>query len=159
MKFLKEHEAESYYNAVILSEDQEIIAKFNNLVLIHAPISVKISDKLSNYFQTLQEYYILKNNNQSKNIEILPIDQIKQMYQKNPQCISNYLTENEIESSKKFRNEKRKIEYFSGIIAAKACYLNYLKSSDNGSLHDIEIHKDDKGKPFYYSNIDMKRFL
>ncbi|HEA71140.1 MAG TPA: SDR family NAD(P)-dependent oxidoreductase, partial [archaeon] len=157
VKFLKEDEAESYYNAVILSEDQEIIAKFNNLVLIHAPISVKISDKLSNYFQTLQEYYILKNNNQSKNIEILPIDQIKQMYQKNPQCISNYLTENEIESSKKFRNEKRKIEYFSGIIAAKACYLNYLKSSDNGSLHDIEIHKDDKGKPFYYSNIDMKK--
>ncbi|KKN42669.1 hypothetical protein LCGC14_0710920 [marine sediment metagenome] len=155
-RFLKEDESHSYYNAVVLSEDQEIIAKFNNLAIIHAPISVKISDKLSNYFQTLQEYYLLKNNNQSKNIEILPIEQIKQMYQNDPNWISNYLTENEIESSKKYRNEKRKIEYFSGIIAAKTCYLNHLKYVDRSSLSDVEIHKDDKGKPFYYSNIDKK---
>ncbi|GAH75268.1 unnamed protein product, partial [marine sediment metagenome] len=49
-----------------------------------------------------------------------------------------------------FKNEKRKLEYFSGIITAKECYLK--QSSDIISYHDVEIQKDEKGKPFYYSN-------
>ncbi|GAH22902.1 unnamed protein product, partial [marine sediment metagenome] len=56
-----------------------------------------------------------------------------------------YLTENEIDGSMRFKNEKRKLEYFSGIVAAKECYKR--KSPDIISYHDFEIQKDEKGKP------------
>jgi len=155
VKFLKKDEEHSYYNSVILDENHEIIAKIGNLNIIHSPLSINISSRLSNYLTTLKEYYLLKKSKLSGNFQILPIEKLKQIYQVNPKFIENYLTEKEINVSKKFRNEKRKIEYFSGVIASKECYLK--QSSNNLSYNDIEIQKDEKGKPIYYSRKDNQK--
>jgi phosphopantetheine--protein transferase-like protein len=152
VKFSKIDDERSYYNSVILSEDQEIIAKIVNLEIIHAPISVDISKNLSAYLTTLKEYYLLNNGRLANNLHIIPIDKVKQIYKTDPSFLEKYLTKDEIESSKRFRNQKRKYEYFSGIIASKECFLK--QSSDINSYQDIEIRKDEKGKPFYYSHKD-----
>jgi phosphopantetheinyl transferase (holo-ACP synthase) len=149
-KFLKKDEERSYYNSVILDENHDIIAKVANLEIIHSPLSFDLSERLSNYLATLKEYYLLKNGKISNNFHILPIEKLKLMYQIDPKFLETYLTEYEIDASKRFRNEKRKLEYYSGIIAAKECYIR--QSPDITSYHDIEIHKDEKGKPVYYSN-------
>ncbi|MFX0082695.1 MAG: SDR family NAD(P)-dependent oxidoreductase [Candidatus Hodarchaeota archaeon] len=153
-KFLKKDEERSYYNSVILDEDQEIIAKIENLEIIHAQITVNLSNNLSDYLTTLKEYYHLKNNKIKNEIQVLPIAKLKDLYQINPKFFETYLTETEIENSKRFRNIKRKIEYFSGIIAAKECYRRII--AVDGSYHDFEIQKDEKGKPYYYSNKENK---
>ncbi|MFX1277800.1 MAG: beta-ketoacyl synthase N-terminal-like domain-containing protein [Promethearchaeota archaeon] len=149
-KFLKRDDEKSYYNSVVLSEDQEIIVIMENLEIIHAPMAKNISPNLSNYLGTLKEYYHLKNNINKHEIHVLPITKIHNLYQTNPKFLDYYLTEQEIDNSKRFRNLKRKIEYFSGIIAAKELY--FRNSYKRESYHDIEIQKDDKGKPFYFSN-------
>jgi malonyl CoA-acyl carrier protein transacylase len=149
-KFLKKDEERSYYNSVILDENHDIIVKVANLEIIHSPLSFNLSKRLSNYLATLKEYYLLKNGRISKNLHIFPIEKLKLMYQADPKFLEAYLTDNEIDASKRFRNEKRKLEYFSGIIVAKECYIR--QSPDIISYHDIEIQKDEKGKPFYYSN-------
>lgn len=154
-KFLKKDEERSYYDSVILSENQEIIAKIVNLEIIHTSLSVNVSNRLSDYLATLKEYYLLKNGKLSSCFQILPIEKLKQIYQINPKLVESYLTEKEIDASKRFRNEKRKIEYFSGIIASKECYLK--QSSTLISYNDIEIQKDEKGKPFYYSHKDKQK--
>ncbi|HDZ17112.1 MAG TPA: SDR family NAD(P)-dependent oxidoreductase [archaeon] len=154
-KFLNIDEERSYYNAVILSENQDIIAKIKNLEIIHAPISVELSQQLSDYLITLKEYHLIKNGNLTNTLQILPIDKIKQNYKSNPNFLEKYLTENEIEASKRFKNEKRKLEYFSGILASKECYLK--QSPTVGSYHDIEVQKDEKGKPFFYSNKETQK--
>jgi holo-[acyl-carrier protein] synthase len=137
-----------------LDENHDIIVKVANLEIIHSPLSFNLSERLSNYLTTLKEYYLLKNGRISNNFHILPIEKLKLMYQTDPKFLETYLTENEIDGSKRFRNEKRKLEYFSGIIAAKECYIR--KSPEVISYHDIEIQKDEKGKPFYYSNKDKQ---
>ncbi|MHA1933382.1 MAG: 4'-phosphopantetheinyl transferase superfamily protein, partial [Promethearchaeota archaeon] len=154
-KFLKKDEERSYYNSVILDENHDIIVKVANLEIIHSPLSFNLSERLSNYLATLKEYYHLKNGRISNNFHILPIEKLKLMYQIDPKFLETYLTENEIDASTRFRNEKRKLEYFSGILAAKECY--FRQSPDTISYHDIEIQKDEKGKPFYYSNISKKQ--
>ncbi|MHA2008977.1 MAG: SDR family NAD(P)-dependent oxidoreductase [Promethearchaeota archaeon] len=153
-KFLKKDEERSYYNSVILGENNEIIAKVGNLEIIHSPLSLNPSERLSNYLASLKEYYLLKNGKLSSNVHILPIEKIKLLYKLDNKLLETFLTENEIDGSKRFRNEKRKLEYFSGIIAAKECYLKNL--SDNLTYNDIEIRKEEKGKPFYYSNRDKQ---
>ncbi|MFW9873534.1 MAG: SDR family NAD(P)-dependent oxidoreductase [Candidatus Thorarchaeota archaeon] len=149
-RFVKKDEVRSYYNSVILSENQETIAKITNLEIIHAPFAVNISNSLSDYLATLKEYYHLKNIKVKGEIQVLPIVKLKHIYQRDPKFLETYLTETELENSTRFRNMKRKIEYFSGIVAAKECY--HRNSAENGSYHDFEIQKDEKGKPFYYSN-------
>ncbi|MHA1985170.1 MAG: SDR family NAD(P)-dependent oxidoreductase [Promethearchaeota archaeon] len=153
-KFLKKDEERSYYNAVILDDNHDIIVKVANLEIIHSPLSFSLSERLSNYLATLKEYYLLKNGKIFNNFHILPIEKLKLMYQTDPTFLETYLTENEINASKRFRNEKRKLEYFSGIITAKECYMRH--SADGISYQDIEIQKDEKGKPFYYSNKDKQ---
>jgi holo-[acyl-carrier protein] synthase len=135
---------------VILDENYDIIAKVANLEIIHSPLSFNISERLSNYLTTLKEYYLLKNGKLSDNICILPIEKLKSILQTDLEFLETYLTKNEIDASKRFRNEKRKLEYFSGIIVAKECYIR--QSPDKISFHDIEVQKDEKGKPFYYSH-------
>ncbi|MFX1499866.1 MAG: SDR family NAD(P)-dependent oxidoreductase, partial [Promethearchaeota archaeon] len=148
-KFLKIDEERSYFNSAIMNENQEVIALIENSEIIHTQISVILSNNLLDYFSTLLEYYKLKNTTQKQEIEIIPIVMIKKSLERDPQFLEKYLTKREIENSERFRNLKRKIEYFSGIIAAKE---SYIKSSPmNISYHDIEIQKDEKGKPFYYS--------
>ncbi len=149
-KFLKKDEERSYYNSVILDENYDIIIKVANLEIIHSGLSLNLSERLSNYLATLKEYFLLKNGKISNNFHILPIEKLKLIYQTDPKFLETYLTKNEIDASKRFRNEKRKLEYFSGIITAKECYIR--QSPDVISYHDIEIQKDEKGKPFYYSN-------
>ena len=154
-KFLKVDEERSYYNAVILSENQDIIIKIKNLEIIHAPISAELSKRLSDYLLTLKEYHLIRNGNLTNSLQILPIDKIKQKYQENPNFLDLYLTENEIKASKRFKNEKRKLEYFSGILASKECYLK--QSPTIISYHDVEVQKDEKGKPFLYSNKETQK--
>ncbi len=149
-KFLKKDKERSYYNSVILDENHEIIMKVSNLEIIHSPLSFDISESLSNYLATLKEYYLLKNGKNSNIFHILPIEKLKLLYQTDPKFLETHLTEYEIDASKRFRNEKRKLEYFSGIITAKECYIR--QSPEILSYHDIEIQKNEKGKPFYYSN-------
>jgi len=139
---------------VILDENHDIVAKVANLEIIHSQLSFNLTKRLTNYLATLKEYYMLKNGNISSNFHILPIEKIKSMFQTDPKFLETYLTEYEIDASKRFRNEKRKLEYFSGIITAKECYMR--QSPDIISYHDIEIQKDEKGKPFYYSSKDKK---
>ncbi|MFX1498741.1 MAG: SDR family NAD(P)-dependent oxidoreductase [Promethearchaeota archaeon] len=148
-EYLRKDEERSYFNSVILSENQEVIVKLVNLEIIHAPITINLSDKLSDYLLSLKEYYDLTNNKLEKEIRFSPIAKLKQKYQEDPKFLENFLTEIEFENSKRFRNLKRKIEYFSGIIAAKEAYFN--KYPNKGSYKDVEVQKDEKGKPFYYS--------
>ena len=154
-KFLKTDEERSYYNSVLLGENYEIIAKVKNLEIIHSPLSFNLSERLSDYLVTLKEYYLLKNGKMSNNLQILPIEKLKLLFQTDSKFLETYLTKNEIEASKRFRNEKRKLEYFAGIIAAKECYIKQL--SEIISYLDVEIQKDEKGKPFYYSNKDNQK--
>ncbi|MFW9875479.1 MAG: KR domain-containing protein, partial [Candidatus Thorarchaeota archaeon] len=148
-KFIKTDDERSQFNSIILSENQEIIAEITNLELIHSPIMVDISQELSDYLTTIKEYYFLKNNRSKPEILLLPIAKIKQLYQTEPKFLQKYLTAREFDNSKRFRNSKRLIEYFSGILAAKEVYLTYFDK--DATYQDFEIQKDENGKPFYFS--------
>ncbi|MFX1364768.1 MAG: SDR family NAD(P)-dependent oxidoreductase [Promethearchaeota archaeon] len=148
-EFLKIDEERSYFNSVILSENQEVILIIENLEIIHTQISVNLSNNLSNYLSTLLEYCKLKEKTQKHEVKIIPIEMIKKSFQNYPQFLDKYLTEREFDNSVRFRNQKRKIEYFSGIIAAKESY--FKNSPIDISYLDIEIQKDEKGRPYYYS--------
>ncbi|MFX1574870.1 MAG: SDR family NAD(P)-dependent oxidoreductase [Promethearchaeota archaeon] len=154
-KFLKKDEELSYFNCVLLSESNEIVAKVGNFEIIHSSLSSNISEKLTNYLRTLKEYYLLKNGKMSAIFHILPIEKLKLQFQSDNKFLETHLTKYEIEGSKRFKNEKRKLEYFSGIITAKECYLKQF--SNNFSYLDIEIQKNNKGKPFYYSKKDKQK--
>ncbi|MFX1468949.1 MAG: SDR family NAD(P)-dependent oxidoreductase [Promethearchaeota archaeon] len=148
-EFIKKDEQKSYYNCMILSKNRVIIMKIINLEIIHAPFSVNLTKRLSDYLINLKEYYLLKNGKLPNNFHIIPIHKMKEIYQTDPKFLKYYLTEKEIENSSRFRNKKRKFEYFSGIITSKEIYLKY--TSEIISYHDFEVQKDEKGKPFYYS--------
>lgn len=93
-------------------------------------------------------------------IDIIEIERIKIAYEKQPRFPERILTETELKRFKELEG-RRQIEYLAGRFAAKEAYS---KANGTGigkklSWHDIEIFKDENGKPFVRTKSDNTALL
>ena len=82
-------------------------------------------------------------------IDIVELERIKKIYTRQEKFAERILTEKEIAVFHTLTVE-RKTEFLAGRFAAKEAFSKALGTGIGGSLSflDIEIEKDDKGKPY-----------
>lgn len=82
-------------------------------------------------------------------IDIVELNRIKELLERQKKIIDRVLTSAE-KGDFETLSEKRKIEFLAGRFAAKEAFSKAVGTGigQNLSFLDIEIQKDDKGKPF-----------
>ncbi|WP_044893594.1 holo-ACP synthase [Bacillus alveayuensis] len=85
-------------------------------------------------------------------IDIVEIKRIKEIVKRQPKFIERILSEREKERFLQL-SETRKIEFLAGRFAAKEAYAKAIGTGIGKELSftDIDIHYDEKGKPFILS--------
>lgn len=82
-------------------------------------------------------------------IDIIELDRIKSFIERKPGFANRILTENELINYKELK-ESRKIEYLAGRFAAKEAFSKAMGTGIGKTLsfQDIEVDKDEQGKPY-----------
>ncbi|MGG1697445.1 holo-ACP synthase [Bacillus zhangzhouensis] len=85
-------------------------------------------------------------------IDIVEIDRLSRVLSRQPRLPERILTLNEQDIFYALR-EKRQLEFLAGRFAAKEAFAKAYGTGigQHLSFHDIEIQKDDNGKPFIKS--------
>ncbi|KHF39074.1 holo-ACP synthase [Halalkalibacter okhensis] len=81
-------------------------------------------------------------------IDIVELERIEEVMNRQPRFVERVLTVNERKTFETY-SKKRKIEFLAGRFAAKEAFVKATGTgiSKNYSWHDIEIIKEDSGKP------------
>jgi holo-[acyl-carrier protein] synthase len=90
-------------------------------------------------------------------LDITEMDRIRRLDGKSPKFRERVLTEREL-SEYGLLSENRRIEFLAGRFAAKEAFgkANGTGIGKACSFHDIEIRKDDKGKPgIYFQQLEI----
>ena len=146
--FKEMNSTHSKFDVEVLDKDGKLIILLEGLGLIHTQISFNEDSNLKNkILQTLKYWKISKSLGQ-ENFKIIPISVISTQLKSKDQKILSLLTKYEKDRFNKIKNEKRRIEYIAGIIAAKELYLSIQKGDSKNK--DVEIRKEEKGKPFFF---------
>lgn len=84
-------------------------------------------------------------------IDICELKRIEAILQKQPKFVNRILTDQEKLYLEEL-TEKRKVEFLAGRFAAKEAFSKARGTGIGSDLSflDIEIHKDEKGKPFIF---------
>ncbi|API79999.1 holo-ACP synthase [Staphylococcus argenteus] len=90
-------------------------------------------------------------------IDLIEIERIKVLYNKQSKLVDRILTENEQRKFYGFTNEQRKIEFLAGRFATKEAFSKALGTGlgKHVAFNDIDCYNDDLGKP----NIDYDGFI
>lgn len=82
-------------------------------------------------------------------IDIVEIDRIKRLIEKQPKFLARVLTGTELDSYQS-RSGRRRYEYAAGRFAAKEAFAKAMGCGigEQLSFQDIEILSDEKGKPY-----------
>ncbi|MDM5297001.1 holo-ACP synthase [Bacillus pumilus] len=85
-------------------------------------------------------------------IDIVEINRLSKVLSRQPRFPERILTLNELEVYQTL-SEKRQLEFLAGRFAAKEAFSKAYGTGigQHLSFHDMEIHKDDNGKPFIQS--------
>ena len=90
-------------------------------------------------------------------VDIIEIERVRQAIQNNKNFLSKLFTEKEIDY---FISRKMNSEVIAGNFAAKEAVSKALGTGFRGfSLLDIEILRDQLGKPIVYLSDDMKKII
>lgn len=86
-------------------------------------------------------------------VDIVELDRIKLIMERQPRFIDKCLTPNEIQQWQLCRSEKRKIEFLAGRFAAKEAYSKALGTGIGRlGFQDIEVRTNQNGAPFIVSH-------
>lgn len=93
-------------------------------------------------------------------VDIVELDRIKEILERTPKFIDRILTINEKKEYETL-SESRKVEFLAGRFAAKEAFSKALGTGIGSKLSflQIEIKKDELGKPFISSHIDDRIHL
>jgi len=82
-------------------------------------------------------------------IDIVELERIEKIYQRQNRFVDRVLTPNE-KATFHTLTESRKVEFLAGRFAAKEAYSKAVGTGigENLAFIDIEIEKDNKGKPY-----------
>lgn len=93
-------------------------------------------------------------------IDIVEIERIEKMVERQERFVDRILTLNEKSRYERF-SKKRKIEFLAGRFAAKEAFVKAIGTgiSKEFSWHDIEIVNNDSGRPILYAATDCEIHL
>lgn len=81
-------------------------------------------------------------------LDIVELNRIQQIIERNPRFLKRILTENEHEKFHALKNEQRKVEYAAGRFAAKEAFAKAVGTGIGKlSFQHIEVLNDKQGAP------------
>ncbi|MDW8568908.1 holo-ACP synthase [Staphylococcus shinii] len=91
-------------------------------------------------------------------VDLIEIDRIKKLYQKQDKLVERILTVNEQHKFNGFKNEHRKMEFLAGRFACKEAFSKALGTGIGKTVafNDIDCFNDENGKPcVYYGDFNV----
>ncbi len=154
-EFISKDDTHSYFNIEAIDKDGKTILRLDKLGLIHTQFPADISEKVLQKIATIKEYWELSSLNKGTKMKIVPIKNVIEKFSKSPEELIRHMKSQEKAAFQKIKNNKRKMEYLAGLIAAKELYSQIEK---NPEIFDkIEIRKTAKGQPYIYILKDKKK--
>ncbi|MEJ2248293.1 MAG: 4'-phosphopantetheinyl transferase superfamily protein, partial [Candidatus Lokiarchaeota archaeon] len=166
VEFLYQKADISYFDAVLLDKNQNLIIKLDKLGLVHTQLPIKTSKEISRKIEILSRSISFQVKSKIDLINILPISIINENFsiaqkkvEKNQKnniegnssqdgvlMINDYLTLNEIKKFDRITNIKRKLHFLTGHLALKE--LIQQVDPNLKPYNQIEINYTIKGKPY-----------
>ena len=147
-KFIEKDTNYSYFDVEVFDEKGHLIVLLEGLGMIHIQFSFNEDSERIKQLETLKEYWQISNSFSDNMMKIIPTAAVSSYLDTKPKVVMRYLTSEERSSFERKKNERRKIEYLSGVIAAKKLIKDVLK--DPKAIQTTEIRKTTKGQPYIY---------
>ncbi len=144
----------SYYDVEVFNENNQCIVELENFALIHTTIPIPNTNDFKDLFESIQEQTRLNSIFNDRSYKVLPTTSIKENLMNSKDYFQTILSQREQEQYKAIKSEKRKLDYLSGIIAAKELLCREKKGR---TFLDFEIRKEQKGRPYVYDLKSKKR--
>lgn len=154
-EFINKDSTHSFYNVEVIDEEGKVIIRLDQLAMIHTQFSFKGEEDFSDKKNQLREYWEISSNFKGKRMKVVPIKGVTNYLSNEPEEVLKYLSSKEKAAFNRIKNEKRRIEYLSGVIATKELYSEFQEDKD--VLKKIEIRKMEKGQPFLFDKEKGKR--
>ena len=147
-KFIEKDTNYSYFDVEVFDEKGRLIVLLEGLGMIHIQLSFSENPERIKQLETLKEYWQISNSFSDNMMKIIPTAAVSNYLAAKPKVVMRYLSSEERSSFERKKNEKRKIEYLSGVIAAKKLIKDISK--DPKAIQTTEIRKTAKGQPYIY---------
>ena len=147
-KFIEKDTNYSYFDVEVFDEKGHLIALLEGLGMIHIQFSFTENLERIKQLQILKEYWQISTSFSDNMMKIIPTAAVSNYLDTKPKVLMRYLSSEEKSSFERKKNEKRKIEYLSGVIAAKKLIKDVYK--DAKAIQTTEIRKTTKGQPYIY---------
>ncbi|MBY9000496.1 MAG: SDR family NAD(P)-dependent oxidoreductase, partial [Candidatus Heimdallarchaeota archaeon] len=154
-EFISKDSTHSYYNLEAVDKEGMIILRVNRLGLIHTQFPTDVSEEVIKKIGIIKEYWEMNSLLKETQAKIIPINNVIEKFTQTPEEIVGYMQNQEKAAFQKIKNNKRKMEYLSGLIAAKELYSKIEKNPEIFSK--TEIRKTAKGQPFIYNLKEKKK--
>ena len=136
-------------------KDGKIILRLDKLGLIHTQFPTDVSEAVLQKISVIKEYWEMSSFLKDTKVKIIPIKNVIDKFTQTPEKIVRYMKSQEKTAFQKIKNNKRKMEYIAGLIAAKELYSQI--ENDSKVFDKIEIRKTAKGQPYIYNLEDKKK--
>ncbi len=153
-EFLKSDKTTSYFNVWITDKEGNVVIILDKLGMIHTRIPLDFEESIKNKIEEISEYYQINSQFSDKKVRIVLISSVAELFKKEPNIVESWLVAYEKTRYSRITNQKRKIEYIAGVLAAKELLSTVSEFED---YKEIEIKKQAKGQPFFYSRKDKKK--
>lgn len=147
-KFIKKDTNYSYFDVEVFDEKGRLIVLLEGLGMIHIQFSFTENPERIKQLETLKEYWQISTSFSDNMMKIIPIAAVSSYLEAKPKVVMKYLSSEERSSFERKKNKRRKIEYLSGVIAAKKLIKDVIK--DDKVIQTTEIRKTTKGQPYIY---------
>ncbi|MCK5303952.1 MAG: polyketide synthase dehydratase domain-containing protein, partial [Candidatus Heimdallarchaeota archaeon] len=154
-EFISKDNTHSYFNIEAIDEDGKIILRLDKLGLIHTQFPTDVSEEVLQKIAVIKEYWEMSSLLNDTKVKIIPIKNVIEKFAQTPEEIIRYMKSQEKTAFQKIKNNKRKMEYLAGLIAAKELYSQIEKNPE--VFGKIEIRKTAKGQPYIYNLKDKKK--
>ncbi|MHA1419191.1 MAG: SDR family NAD(P)-dependent oxidoreductase [Candidatus Heimdallarchaeaceae archaeon] len=154
-EFISKDDTHSYFNLEAIDKDGKIILRLDKLGLIHTQFPTEVSEEVLKKLAVIKEYWEMSSLLKDRKVKIIPIKNVIEKFARTPEEIIRFMRNQEKTAFQKIKNNKRKMEYLAGLIAAKELYSQIENNTDVFS--DIEIRKTAKGQPYIYNLPEKKK--
>ncbi|MCG3216154.1 MAG: SDR family NAD(P)-dependent oxidoreductase, partial [Candidatus Heimdallarchaeota archaeon] len=154
-EFITMDDSFSYYNIDVIDDKGDVIVRLERLALIHTQFSFKIDADMLNKQTQLKEYWEISSTFEENEMNVVPIKKVTNYLSNKPEEVMGFLSTQEKADFDKIKNEKRRIEYLSGVIATKELYSAIQE--DSSISQEIEVRKLSKGQPYIFDKRKGKK--